>query len=191
MKGFRIIFAVLVLSLAAAAQTEDHGQGAFSSEKGPIMLAVDASVAGRDLDSPYVLFVVFMAARDQKDNIVVGREGVSLIHDGREHKMPTLKDFRKSYGAEIRDIALYRHLGKEGIASSWIRFYRFPNEGDFYPPLTRRARIKTEQGSMSGFLGFMTKCYFKNPGFKKGDKIVIRVTARNKPEMTSEVAVVL
>ena len=44
---------------------------------------------------------------------------------------------------------------------------------------------------MSGFHGFMTKCYFKNPGFKKGDKVVIRVTAKNKPELTSEVAVVL
>ena len=191
MKVLKIALALLILAVAAAAQTEDHGLGAFSNEQGPIMLAVDASVASRDLASPYVLFVVFMGAKDQKENIVVAREGVSLIFNGQEYKMPSYKDFRKNYGAEIRDISLYRHLGKEGIASSWIRFYQFPNEGDFYPPLTRRARIKTEQGSMSGFHGFMTKCYFKNPGFKKGDKVVIRVTARNKPEFTSEVAVVL
>jgi hypothetical protein len=191
MKRFTIAFALLILSAAAFAQTEDHGLGAFSNEKGPIMLAVDTSVVGRDLDSPYAMFVVFMGAKGQKENIVVAREGVSLIYDGQEYKLPSFKDLRKNYGAEIRDIALYRHLGKEGIASSWIRFYQFPNEGDFYPPLTGRARIKTEQGSMSGFHGFMTKCYFKNPGFKKGDKLIIRVTAKNKPELTSEVAVVL
>ena len=44
---------------------------------------------------------------------------------------------------------------------------------------------------MSGFCSFVTKCYFKNPGFKKGDKLVIRVTAKNKPEFKGEVAVVL
>ena len=105
--------------------------------------------------------------------------------------MPPLKELRKNYGAEIRDITLLRHLGKEGIASSWIRFYKFPNEGDFFPPLTARAQVKTDRGSMSGFHGFVTKCYFKNPGFKAGDKILIRVAAKNKPEAKGEVAVVL
>jgi hypothetical protein len=37
----------------------------------------------------------------------------------------------------------------------------------------------------------VTKCYFKNPGFKAGDKILIRVASNNKPELTGEVAVVL
>ncbi len=191
MKSLKIALAVLVLSAAAFGQTQDLGLGAFANEKDPIMLAVDAGVASRDLASPYVMFVVFMAAKDRNENIVVGREGVRLLHNGREYGMPSLKDFRRNYDAGFRDISLYRHLGKEGIASSWIRFYQFPDEGDFYPPLTRRAGIKTEQGSASGFHGFMTRCYFKNPGFKKGDKLVIRVTARNKPGLTSEVAVVL
>ena len=191
MKSFKIIFALLILTAAAFAQTEDLGLGAFSNDKGPIMLAVDAGVASRDLASPYVMFVVWMASKDQKQNIVVDRSGVTLTYNGQEYKMPSLKDLRKNYGAEIRDITLYRHLGKEGIASSWIRFYKFPNEGDFFPPLTARALAKTDQGSMSGFHGFVTKCYFKNPGFKAGDKIVIRVTAKNKPDLTGEVAVVL
>ena len=44
---------------------------------------------------------------------------------------------------------------------------------------------------MTGFKGFVTKCYFKNPGFKKADKLVIRVSAKNMPELTGEVAVIL
>lgn len=189
MKSFKIILALLVLTVAAFAQTKDLGLGAFSNDEGPIMLAVDASVAGRELTSPYVMFVVWMASKDQNQNIVVDRDGVTLLYNEQEYKMPTFKELRQGYGAEIRDISLYRHLGKEGIASSWIRFYKFPNEGDFFPPLTARVNLKTDQGSMSGFHGFVTKCYFKNPGFKAGDKIVIRVTAKGKPDLMGEVAV--
>ena len=191
MKSFKIVFAILIISVAAFAQTKDLGLGAFSNDKNPIMLAVDAGVVSRDLASPYVMFVVWMASKDQKQDIVVDRKGVILLYNGQEYQMPPLTELRKNYGAEIRDITLLRHLGKEGIASSWVRFYKFPNEGDFFPPLTTRALAKTDQGSMSGFHGFVTKCYFKNPGFKTGDKIVMRVTAKNKPELTGEVAVVL
>ena len=191
MKSFKIVFALLVLSMAAFAQTKDLGLGAFANEKDPIMLAVDAGVAVRDVRSPYVLFVVYMASKDQKQNISVDRKSMTLVYNGQEYQMPPFKELRKNYGAEIRDINLLRHLGKEGIASSWVRFYKFPNEGDFFPPLTVRARIKADEGSMIGFYGFVTKCYFKNPGFKKGDKFVIRVTAKNKPELKGEVAIVL
>ena len=191
MKSFKMVFALLVLSVAVFAQTEDLGLGAFANDKDPIMLAVDAGVASRNVGSPYVMFVVYMASRDQKQDIVVNRNGVTLVYNGQEYRMPPLKELRKNYGAEIRDINLLRHLGKEGIASSWVRFYKFPDEGDFFPPLTVRARIKTDEGSMSGFYSFVTRCYFKNPGFKKGDKLVIRVTAKNNPEIKGEVAVVL
>jgi len=49
----------------------------------------------------------------------------------------------------------------------------------------------TDEGSMAGQLGFRTKCYFKNPGFQKGDKLIIRVTAKNNPALSSEVEVTL
>jgi hypothetical protein len=191
MKSFKMVFALLVLSVALFAQTKDLGLGAFANDKDPIMLAVDAGVARWNLGSPYVMFVVYMASNDQKQDIAVNRKGVTLVYNGQEYQMPPFKELRKNYGAEIRDINLLRHLGKEGIASSWVRFYKFPNDGDFFPPLTVRARIKTDEGSMIGFYGFVTKCYFKNPGFKKGDKLVIRVIAKNKPELKGEVAVVL
>jgi len=116
---------------------------------------------------------------------------VTLVYEGQEYKMPSLRELRKNYEAEIRNITLCQHPGKEGIASSWMRFYRFPADGDFFPPLTLRSRIRAGESVMTGFNGFMTKCYFKNPGFKKGDKLVIRVTPKNKPKAKGEVAVVL
>lgn len=191
MKIFTTVLALLVLSAVAFPQTEDLGMGAFSNEKGPIMLAVDASLINLDLTSPYVMFVVYMASKSENQNIAVSRDGVVMVYNGQEYKMPSLQDFRKNYKGEIRDVNFYRQLGKEGIISSWMRLYDFPASGDFFPPLTLRAPLKTDEGSMYNFAGFRTKCYFKNPGFKKGDKLILRVTAKNNPALSGEVEVIL
>jgi hypothetical protein len=191
MKVLTTVLAFLVLSAVAFPQTEDLGLGAFSNEKGAIMLAVDASLINQDLASPYVMFVVYMASKSENQNIAVSRDGVVMVYNGQEYKMPSLQDLRKNYRGEIRDINFYRHLGKEGLISSWMRLYDFPASGDFFPPLTLSAPLKTDAGSMYNFSGFRTKCYFKNPGFKKGDKLILRVTAKNNPALSGEVEVIL
>jgi hypothetical protein len=191
MKLLRSVFALLVLCAVAFPQTEDQGMGAFSNNKTPIMLAVDASLVNLNLKSPYVMFVMYMASKEENQNIEVHRDGVAMLYNGQEYKMPSYKELQKNYKGGIKDITLYRHLGKEGIVSSWMRFYDFPASGDFFPPLTLNAQLITDQGSMYNFTGFRTKLYFKNPGFKKGDKLVIKVTAKNKPELTGEVEVTL
>ena len=191
MKIFKSVFMLLVLCAVAYPQTENLGMGAFSNDKGAIMLAVDASLVIQDMNSPYVMFIIYMAARDSNQNIVVGRDGIVMVYNGQEYKMPSLQGLRKNYNGEIRDINLYRLLGKEGIMSSWLRLYEFPASGDFFPPLTLWAQVKTDEGSMYNFIGFRTKCYFKNPGFKKGDKLILKVVAKNKPELTGEVEITL
>jgi len=98
MKSFKKMFALLFLSVAVSAQTIDLGQGAYANDQDPIMLAVDAGVAGRILDSPYVMFVVYMASRDQKRNISVHRKDVTLVYNGQEYQMPSLKELRKITG---------------------------------------------------------------------------------------------
>jgi hypothetical protein len=191
MKVLTAALALLVLSLTAFPQTEDLGMGAFSNAKSPIMLAVDASLVNVDLASPYVMFVVYMAANSQNQNIVVARDGVVMVYKGQEYKMPSLQELRKKYRAEIRDINVYRRLGKEGLISSWMRLYDFPASGDFFPALALRAPLKADEGSMYSFTGFRTKCYFKNPGFQKGDKLILKVTAKNDPSLTGEVEIAL
>ena len=191
MKTIRVILALLVLGTVASAQTQDLGMGAFANEKGGIKLAVDAALVDRDINSPYAMFVVYMAAAKEEQNIVVGREGLVMIYNGQEYKMPTVAELRKNYKGEIHDVTFYRHLGKEGIIASWMRLYDFPQRADFFPPLTLNAPVKADEGSMMNFIGFRTKCYFKNPGFKRGDKLTIRVTAKNNPALMGEVDVVL
>jgi hypothetical protein len=44
---------------------------------------------------------------------------------------------------------------------------------------------------MTGFYGFMTPLYFKNPGFAKGDKLTIKVRDKKNAQLSGECEVVL
>jgi len=165
--------------------------GAFSNESGGILIAVDASLVNRTLDSPYVMFVVFLAAKDRDQAISVAAKDVVMVYKGQEYPMSSVKDLREAYRGEIRDIDFYRHLGKEGINSSWIRIYDFPERANFFPPLTLRAPLAVTEGHMFGNKGFMTPMYFKNPGFAKGDKLTIKVRDMKNPQLAGECEVVL
>jgi hypothetical protein len=192
MKIFKSVLFVLLLCGAAYAQTtEDLGLGAFASERGPILIAVDAALVDFQINSPYVMFVVYMASKNQSKDIVVGRDTLVMVYQGKEYKMPTVKELRENYKGEIHDIDFYRHLGKEGIIASWVRFYNFPQNTDFFPPLTMRSTVAVDEGSMYGFWGFRTKAYFKNPGFKKGDKVTFKVWDKKDPNVTGQVDVVI
>lgn len=192
MKIVSSFFLILLLSVAAfGQQTEDLGMGAFANEEGPILLAVDSALVNLKIDSPYVMFVIYMAPKNQNRQIVVTRDTIAMVYQGREYKMPPFDELRKNYGAEIHDLEFYRHLGKEGLVSSWIRTYSFQKGTDFFPPLTMRSSLAVDEGSMYGFIGFRTRAYFKNPGFKPGDQVTFRVWDKKDPNLKSEVNVVL
>lgn len=191
MKLLKVLILVMAMSVAAFAQTEDLGLGAFSNEHGPILIAIDSALADLQLSSPYVMFIGYFAAKDQNQDVVIARNDVIMVYNGQEYHLPTVKELRGNYRAEIRDVDFYRHLGKEGIIASWIRFYNFPQQADFFPTLTLRAPLAVDEGSMYGFTGFRTKLYFKNPGFKKGDKITFKVRDKKNPNLTGEVQVTI
>ena len=172
-------------------QTADLGMGAFSNETGAILVAVDAAPVNRTIDSPYVMFVVFLAAKDQSRSISVAAKDVVMVYKGQEYPMPSLKDLRDNYRGEIRDIDFYRHLGKEGINASWVRLYQFPEKANFFPPLTLRSTLAVDEGHIAGFNGFLTPMYFKNPGFAKGDKLTIKVRDTKNSQFSGECEVVL
>jgi hypothetical protein len=191
MKIIKSVVLVLLLCAAAYGQTEDLGMGAFANERGPILVAVDAALVDFQINSPYVMFVIYLASKDQNKDIVVGRDTLVMIYQGKEYKMPTFKELRENYKGEIHDVDFYRHLGKEGIIASWARFYNFPQRADFFPPLTMGGTLSVDQGSMYSFTGFRTKAYFKNPGFKKGDKVTFKVWDKKDPNITGQVDVVI
>ena len=197
MKTVRLICALLILCAAVypqaqeaqKPQTEDLGQSTFSNENGAIIIVVDAGVAVRKMDSPYLMFMAFMGAKKENENVTVNRDDVTMIYKGTEYKMPTVKELGKNYGGQIHDMEVYRELGREALISSRARFFRFTRDNDFFPTPGMRTKVAADEGSMYGVYGLKTKFYFKNPGFKKGDSILIKVRDKKKPEITGEVVV--
>lgn len=192
MRVFKSVLLVLILCAAVAfPQTKDLGMGAYENDHGPILLVVDAALADLQMNSPYVMFVMYMAAKNQSQDIVVSRDTITMTVNGKEYKMPSIKELRDNYKGEIHDVDFYRHLGKEGIIASWARLYNFPQRADFFPPLTMRSTVAVDEGSMYSYTGFRTKIYFKNPGFKKGDRLTFKVWDKKDPNIASTVDAVI
>ncbi len=183
--------AALVFAIAAYPQTKDLGMGAFANEKGPILMAVDAALVDQNIQSPYPMFMLFMGAKDTNASITVAAKDVVMVYKGQEYHMPSYADLGEAYGGKIRDLGFYRRLGKEGIIASWVRFYKFPEKANFFPPLTLRSTLAISEGYLTLFNGFMTPIYFKNPGLAKGDKLTIKVRDVKNPAVTGECEVVL
>jgi hypothetical protein len=191
MKTLKVALAVFILAVAAYPQTVDLGMGAFSNEKGPILMAVDASLVDQARNSPYVMFMLFMGAADKKSSYTVSAKDVVMVYKDQEYRMPSFTELREEYRGQVRDLDFYRRLGKEGIIASWVRFYEFPETATFFPPLTLNSTLAISQGYMVAFKGYMTPIYFKNPGFAKGDKLTIKVRDVKNPALTGECEVVL
>lgn len=190
MKTLKVALLVLTLCIAAFPQTKDLGQNTFANEQSPIVLVVDAGLADLKLDSPYVMFMAYMGAKKEQ-NMTISRDDVVMVYNGQEYKMPSIKELRKNYKSAANDRDLYRHLGKEGVIASAMRLYQFRNQYDFFPVLGPRSGLPGQEGSISGYVGFRTRLYFKNPGFKKGDKLLIKVRDMKSPDLNGEVEVTL
>jgi hypothetical protein len=184
-----VLFGVLALSATVLPQTTDLGQSVFSSDQGDIVLTIDAALAVRKLSSPYVMFMAYMVVMGGQ-SVAVDRKDVTLTYNGQEYKMPSLKEWRDTYNGAQGDVTTYSRLGKETLVLSHLREYDFPSDQDFFPILGR-GPLPTDQGSMAGMVGFRTKLYFKNPGFKKGDQLVISVKDKKDPEIVGSCAVIL
>jgi len=191
MKLVRFAFLALIITAAAYPQTANLGMGSFSSETGAILMTVDASLVNRNVDSPYVMFVVFLGSKDQGQAVTVAAKDVVMVYKGQEYPMPTVKELRANYRGGIRDVDFYQRLGKEAVTASWVRMYQFPETANFFPPLMQDATLPVDEGHMVGYWGFLTPLYFKNPGFVKGDKLTIKVRDKKNPELAGECEVVL
>jgi hypothetical protein len=186
-----LVLMIALVAAAAAPQTENLGLNSFANTGGPILLALDASLAVKQLDQPYLMFVLYMGANKKGQDIRVSRNDVVMVYNGQEYPMPSVKDFRAVYSGQIKDLDMYSHLGKEGIASSWVRVYQFPDRLDFFPPNTLGAPLVADAASLYNLVGFQTLLYFKNPGFKRGDTFKLKVRDLKDPAIAGEVDVIL
>ncbi len=94
MKALKVALAVFVLAAAAYPQTVDLGMGAFANESGPILMAVDASMVKRGIDSPYAMFFLFMGVNDKKGSATVAAKDIVMVYKGQEYHMPSLSELR-------------------------------------------------------------------------------------------------
>lgn len=181
MKKICLGLVVFALVLTVSAETEYLGQAAFSNSDGPINIAVDASVVFQKMESPYVMFVLFMGA-DKDVVATLHRDKIVMIYKGQEYQMPGIADLRKAYKSQRNDTSLFERSGKEGLISSHLRFYDFQWRYDFFPLQGSSVRV-TDEGEIRNFVGFKTRAYFKNPGFQNGDELTIKVTDKNNPDI--------
>ena len=189
MKLLRLAFLTSIIFGLASTQTLDIGQHVFFNNEGDIVVCIDAGVAVRKMDKPFVMFMAYMGAKGN-GNFSVHRDDVVMVYKGQEYKMPSLEEWRKEYNGATNDIEIYRRMGKESLIFSQMRFWSYPWDYDFFPVLGG-GPLPSDQVSMSGTLGARTKLYFRNPGFQKGDEFVIKVMDHKNPEVIGLCAVLL
>lgn len=131
MKPFKPVLAVMFILGAGFAQTLDLGQNLFFNNEGQIVVSVDAALAVRKLDSPYVMFMLFMGSKSQ-GNISVHRDDVVMVYKGQEYHMPSIEEWRKEYQGANHDFDLYQRLGKDTLALSQMRFWQYRWDYDFF-----------------------------------------------------------
>jgi len=189
MKVIRLGFFLALAAGITMAATVHLGNRIFLNEEGPINLAADAGLAEQNLDSPYVMFVLYMGA-DSEVKATVGRESVVLVHNDKEYRMVDIQELRKNYRNDSRDIEHYVRLAKEPLIFSRMKFYRFDGRDDFFPERSS-GRIPRQSSSIGSQIGFATRAYFKNPGFEPGDVIMIKVSDSKNPDIWGAVALEL
>jgi len=190
MKIVRLVLLFSLVGLLVMAQTQHLGQRVFINEEGAINLAIDASLAVQKLDSSYVPFVLYMGT--DKGSATVPRENVFLIHNGNTYSLPELKTFRSEYKDDRNDYRQYNqvYMGQESLVMTRFRDYRFEWDRDFFPPRGSGLTVSNRAG-ISNVIGFKTFAYFKNPGFKKGEQVLIKVIDNKNENVFGACAAVL
>ena len=187
MKLLNICLLIGLMIPGGWAQTTELGENVYSSEEGPINIAVNSGVAARKLDSPYLMFMLYMGADDGVSATITPKD-IVLVHRDRTYNMPALDELRKTYRDDSRDMRLYSNLTLAPMYSSRLRFLLYDDRKDFFPT-RREGTIPIREASVNSRIGFRTKAYFPNPGIQPGDSIVILVRDKDDPDIWGSVAV--
>jgi len=63
--------------------------------------------------------------------------------------------------------------------------------GDYFDNVRGRGSLPTDEGSLAETIGFRTKLYFKNAGFKARDQLIIMVHDTKNPELKGACTIIL
>jgi len=191
-----VICAVLLVVACAMALPQDQnkqlGQGVFYNASGKIAIGIDATIADMRLKSPYIMFMGYFVAKEANiESYAVNRNDVIMAYKGQEYHMASIKDVEEKYREIREDINLERRFNKEGLLFGNMQAYAFPYENDFFPGPGPNQPLSVNSGQVTGFVGFKTKLYFKNPGLAKGDELIIKIVNEHNLELYGQVKVVI
>ncbi len=185
----KIIFTIFLLIPALTfGQTRDLGMKSFINSDGQIKIAVKAFVSSKYLkDKKYLPFAVFAGCKSNH-KATVTRDDIVMIFNGKEYKMPNLKEFRKNYKDDRADLQ-YLKLTPNNIFPSEMGVYKFQQDINFFPPRGSKKMFFTKQASINSTSGLASIVYFPNPGVKKGDKVIIKITDSKDKTIKGEVTI--
>jgi hypothetical protein len=191
MKMICLSLLIVVTGFILTAQTIHVGQHVYYNEEGAVNIVADASMAVQRLDQNYVPFVLYLGT-DEQISVHIPRENVVLVYKDQEYSMPALKDFRKEYSYDNRDVQQYSNFyqGIQSLVATHMRTYNFSLQDQFFPSRSSGSPA-VNQASVTGSIGFASFVYFKNPGFQFGDTVIIKVFDKDDPDIWGAVAVEL
>ena len=186
MKRIILLFAVAGFIVPAMAGTRHLGNYSFINTDGPFKIAVNASVAARNLDRDYLLFVMYVGT-GPGIRTTVYRDDITMIFGDKEIKLPTLGDFRKQYNRDVQDMVILSHE-TEHIFPSEMSNFEFQKHVDLFPA-RNQTLVVSDEFSVNSKTGCRTKLYFKKPGIQKGDTVILRIQSKEDPNLKSELAI--
>jgi len=187
MKNLLIILTVLTVVFSVSAKTKQVAKHTFVNKNSTIKVGVDTTLTVRNLDKPVIPLTLF-AACQKNISAHLDRSSFILIYKGKEYKMPDYTYVRKTYKSDIKDRRVFT-LAKSHIYSAtqakhcFRTVYFFPN---------RHFRGLVDNATFVNYRkGIESIVFFENPGFKKGEKAIIKVVDKHNKAIQGSVTITL
>ncbi len=185
MKKYHLVLLILVLAVSLSAQTKYLGDGVYVNTEKEIDILVDTGMAAKYIEEDYIMFMVGMLM-EKNNTATIDRKSLYVVFNDQEIFMPDIKDFRENYRSDTRDLRMFRQtIQTDQYLSSQFAGFRINWAHDFFPARNEN-KIPSDKMTISSTYISKTKLYIKNPGFKAGDMVTIKVHDIDKPEITSE-----
>jgi len=188
MKKILILIIILITANFGFTQTRNLGMKSFINTDGEIKIAVKAFVSTKYLaEKAYLPFAIFVGCKS-KVRATIERNDVVMVFKGKEYYMPTIKDFRKEYKDDRADLK-YLTLTPQNIFPSEMGIYTYQKDVTFFPPRGAKKLFFTNKASINFRTGLASIVYFKNPGVKVGDEVIIKVSDHEDKTITGEITI--
>ncbi len=187
MKKLLIVLTVLTVVFNVSAKTKQVAKHTFVNKDATIKVGVDTTLAVRNLDKPVIPLKLFVACQ-KNASAHLDRNSFILVYKGKEYKMPAFTYVKKAYKSDIKDRRVFS-LADSHIYAAMDSKHSFKTV-QFFP--NRQYRGLIENAAYVNFkTGMDSILFFENPGFKKGDTIILKVVDKTNKQIQGSVRLTL